>query len=321
VYPALIILTPIHIYITRCFYIIRNNYEMRVLEPNVIILMSLLIWIRLIFESVYQLTLNLDAEVWNDHQTTSWVFNMLNWFCCILIFGLYFFRVWMFWYKTVKARKASIFVENDANRSGSSINQVWDTPLSPKPNRCLRNQRKIVAMSIFSVFIWTTLLGVVHFAMDCHDCVQRYHLSLIALLPFILISFLLLRRVNNHFGVISEFRVVIVLVFINFGLNVLLVFFPGWEESYWRTLIDYLFRAVWLCSYLLWLLCSIRKFDVDHKKSGFSLCDLLKSWSTKWGWCCKNSISEWHWHAPIIKDLNLPDILREQELFNYFETM
>jgi len=318
VYPALIILTPIHIYITRCFYIIRNNYEMRVLEPNVIIVMSLLIWIRLIFESIYQLTLNLDEEVLNDYQITSWVFNMLNWFCCILVFGLYFFRVWMFWYKTVKARKASIFVENDANRSGSSLIQVWDGPSRSKPSGCLRNQRKIVAMSIFSVFIWTTLLVVVHFVMDCHDCVQRYQLSFIALLPFVLTSFLLLRRVNNHFGVISEFIVVISLVFINFGLNVFLISFPGLKESYWTTLIDYLFRAVWLCCYLLWLLSTIRKFDVDRKKSSFSLCDLLKSWSTKWGWCCKGSISEWHQHAPIVKDLNLPDILREQELFYLF---
>jgi len=320
VYPALILLTPIHIYITRSFYIIRNNYEMRVLEPTVIILISFLIWIRLIFESIHQLTLNLDEEVSNDNQTTSWVFNMLNWFCCILIFGLWFFRVWMFWYKTVKARKASLFVENDSNRSGSSLNKDWNGPLLCKPSRYLGNQRKIVAMSIFSVFIWTSLLVVVHFAMDCHDCVQRYQLSFIALLPFVLKSFLLLRRVNNQFGVITEFRLVISLVFINFGLNFLLVSLPGWKESYWRTLIDYLFRAVWLCCYLIWLLSSIRKFDVDQETSGFSLCDLLKSWSTKWGWCCKGSISEWHQHAPNIKDLNMPDVLCEQELFYLFRS-
>merc|ERR1719233_2128355 len=65
---------------------------MSVREPNVVILMSLLIWIRLIFESMYQLTLTLDEEVTNDSQTPTWIFNILHWFGCILILGLYFFR-------------------------------------------------------------------------------------------------------------------------------------------------------------------------------------------------------------------------------------
>jgi len=320
VYTTLIILSPIHIYITRCFYITRKNYEMSVREPNVIILMSFLIWIRLIFDSIDQLTLNLDDDVSNNTQKTTWVFNILNWYCCVLIFGLYFFRVWMFWYKTVKARKASLWIESEGNWSFSSSDQNWAVNPLSKPSRYLRNRRKIVALAILSVLIWTTLFVVVHFAMDCPLCVQRYQLSFIALFPFVLISFLLLRRVKNQFGVISEYRVVIILVFINFGLNALLVSFSGWKESYYRSLIDYLFRAVWVCCYQLWLLSSIRKFAVDFlsERSSVSFSDLFDTWSTKWGWCCKGRILEWHHHSPVLKDFTLPDILREQELFYLF---
>jgi len=320
VYATLIILSPIHIYIIRCFYITRKNYEMSVREPNVIILMSLLIWIRLIFDSIHQLTLNLDDDVSNHNQKTTWVFNILNLYCCVLIFGLYFFRVWMFWYKTEKARKASLYIESEGNLSCSSSDQNWAVNPLFKPSRYLRNQRKIVALSILSVVIWTTLFVVVQFAIDCPLCVQRYQLRFIALFPFILVSFILLRGVKNQFGVISEYRVVISLVFINFGLDALLVSFSGLKESYYRTLIDYLFRAVWVCCYLLWLLSSIRKFAVDSlsEPSRVSFSDLFDKFSTKWGWCCKGRILEWHHHAPVMKDFNLPDILRQQELFCLF---
>merc|ERR1719285_244650 len=50
---------------------------MTVREPNVVILMSFLIWIRLVCESIYQLTLKLDEEGSNDSQTTRWIFNIL----------------------------------------------------------------------------------------------------------------------------------------------------------------------------------------------------------------------------------------------------
>merc|ERR1719233_659777 len=84
---------------------------MRVREPNVVIMMSLLIWIRLICESMYQFTLNLDEEGSNDSQITTWIFNILHWLSCILILGLYFFRVWMFWYNSVKSRKRQLLLK------------------------------------------------------------------------------------------------------------------------------------------------------------------------------------------------------------------
>jgi len=322
VYSTFLILSPIHMYISWCFYNTRKNYEMRVREPNVVILMSLLIWIRLICESMYQLTLNLDEEGSNDFQITTWIFNILHWLTCILILGLYFFRVWMFWYNSVKSRKAAAFVESNGYLGSFSSNQKWDVDSCSRP-RYLTSLRKIVAVSIFWVVIWMTLIAIVYFAMDCTSCVQRYQLSLIALCPFVVKSFLLLRGVKNQFDIISEHIVVISLVLINFGLNVSLESLWGLKDSYWRALIDYLFRAVWLCCYLLWLLNSVRKYALDSLKgrknrSHLSLWNLRDLCCIKSEWCCSARISELKQHGPITWDLGLPDILSQQSSFNLF---
>jgi len=317
VYSTLLLLSPIHMYITWCFYITRKNYEMRVREPNVVIMMSLLIWIRLICESMYQFTLNLDEEGSNDSQITTWIFNILHWLSCILILGLYFFRVWMFWYNSVKSRKAAAFVESEGYLGSFSSNQKWVVDPCSRP-RYLTSLRKIVAVSIFWMVIWIALIAIVYFAMDCTTCVQRYQLGLIALCPFVVKSFLLLRGVKNQFDIISEYIVVISLVLINFGLNVSLESLCGLKDSYWRALIDYVFRAVWLCCYLLWLLNSVRKFALDSLKdrTHLSLYDLRDLCCIKSEWCCSARISELKQHTPI--NLGLPEILSKQSSFNLF---
>jgi len=319
VYSTLIILSPIHIYITRSFYMTRNNYEMSVREPKVVILMSLLIWIRLIFESMYQLTLTLDEEVTNDSQTPTQIFNILHWFNCILILGLYFFRVWMFWYKSLKATKASAFVESEGYLGSFSSNQKYALDSWSRP-KYLRSRRNIATVSIFWVVICMTLIATLHFALDCPGCIQPYQLSLIVISPFLVKSFLLLRRVKNQFGVISEYRVVISLVFFNYGVNIFLISFSGLEESYYTALIEYLFRAVLLCYYLLWLLNSVRKFALDslNGSTHLSLSDLRDLRYINSDWCCKGSILEWQNHNPNMKDFSLPDILSGQWSFNLF---
>jgi len=319
VYATVVILSPIHLYITRSFYITRNNYEMSVHEPNVVIMMSLLIWIRLIFESMYQLTLKLDAEVTNDSQTPTWIFNILHWFSCILILGLYFFRVWMFWYKSLKATKASAFVESEGYLGSFSSNQKYVLDSWSRP-QYLRSRRNIATASIFWVVICMALIATLHFALDCPGCIQPWQLSLIVISPFLVKSFLLLRRVKNQFGVISEYRVVVCLVFINFGLNIFLVSFSDLEESYYTDLIEYLFRAVLLCYYLLWLLNSVRKFALDslNESTPLSLSELHDLRCINSDWCCKGSILEWQKHNPNMKDFSLPDILSAQWSFNLF---
>merc|ERR1719320_549999 len=91
---------------------------MKIREPNVVILVSILAFIRMLLDAMYHLTIDLelawaDWEQFQHERITSMteVFNLSSWICFTFSLSAYFYRVWLFWFKSVAATEHNSFGE------------------------------------------------------------------------------------------------------------------------------------------------------------------------------------------------------------------
>lgn len=321
VYLTVFILSPIHIYIVLRFWFTRENYEMSVREPNVMVMMSFLIWVRLIFESMHHLAL--DLEDWegisNTPTSTPEIFHILSYCCFFIICGMYFFRVQMFWFKNVRCKEAQGLRESQravSNQDG--LNLLTKTQsIAPKWSG---NRRVVAILWIFWTVSAMMPRFIFDFVMNCRDCYWRNLVSILPLCPFVIVSLIMLNGVKNQFGIISEYRTALFLVVFILGFSFSLMNMPGDKDSYYRKLIDYVFRAAWICCYMVWLMRNIRTFSVENLNSGdLSLDSPRNRWCIKAQRCCKTHLPIKPDSRPFIESFTLCDILNTKKLYDMFQ--
>merc|ERR1719320_76481 len=97
---------------------------MKIRETNVVILVSILAFIRMLLDALFHLTIDLelawaDWEQFQFSRTTSMFFNLSYWICFTISLSAYFYRVWLFWFKSVAAKEHTNFGDRRLSAVGS----------------------------------------------------------------------------------------------------------------------------------------------------------------------------------------------------------
>jgi len=278
VYTTIIVLAPIYLNITYRFIQTRANFEMKIREPNVIILVSILALMRMLLEAMHQLTFDLDLAKsdWKQFQTepttsTAEVFYLLSWICLTLSLAAFFYRAWLFWFKSVAAKEANNFGERRI--SGASSEKYFYTQ-----NKKLFGNPQIV---LFVCGLWLIAAISPVFVIIYRNnggFTRRNSIIVVgssSCLPLLVMCIWWLRGVKNRFGVIVEYKIALLTASCYCVLTGILEAVPSLKHSYYKLLIDFELFAIIVCIYLLWLKYFIYSYSLKNWFATSSLSEIL----------------------------------------------
>lgn len=265
VYITIILASTIQSYVTWTFYRIRNHFEMNIREPTAVISCLFVVWLSIILEAIWHLSLDLDdaREDWKKFWKKkppmySSLFRALSFAGYVFVSAIYLFRIYMFWYRSAcskSSQSAVIIASNQTRRATPSFYM--------RKRKILGDRKKVTA----ACFIWAVSAITPWMVIDLtHKNNEKSLfwnlLSAAMIIPVFVIMIALLLNVKNKFGIIDEFKVALVATICIIGVKLFLLLA---EESYYRILIDFQSRVVIVCAYFVWLMHFIRSFDVSDK--------------------------------------------------------
>jgi hypothetical protein len=265
VYPSAIILTPVFWHIAYHFIVTRRNYEMQIRNPNVVILMSIMVWIWMILRTIEHLVLDLDLDAADDDwsfneqqkEKNMEVFRMLSWICFTVSFSCYFYRVWLFWYRIVAAGEATNFGER--RTTGLNSAKFFYT----RHRRWFGNP-KVVFFVCFLWFCTATIPVLNEYFLSGKVKKVRFIVQYVASFPLLLVEVVLLKKVKNLFGVIVEYKMLLIALVLDLLCSGSLEFIPTLKDSYYKYLIQFMSTTYIICAYFLWLKYFIRSYAIKY---------------------------------------------------------
>merc|ERR1719320_119069 len=238
---------------------------MKIRETNVVILVSILAFIRMLLDALFHLTIDLelawaDWEQFQFSRTTSMFFNLSYWICFTISLSAYFYRVWLFWFKSVAAKEHTNFGDRRLSEVGSG--KYFYTS-----NKKLFGNPRIV---IFVCSLWVIAATVPIFMIIYSNSLRFSPRNAILVvgsascLPVLGICIILLRGLKNRFGVIVEYKLTLLTASIYVVAAWSLEAVPSLKASYYKLLIDFELFAILVCLYLLWLKYFISSYSLEN---------------------------------------------------------
>jgi len=262
----LIVLSPVLLYVIQRFWLTRNNYEMDIRDAKAVIMAPWFILFRNIFEALSHFTLDLDLA-WDDWELfENWrhnmnnitsIFNHLAIAMLTLCGAAYFYRVWMFWFRTKVSDEPKALYEKSETNIALDLHQVG---FSRRDN--IGHPWKVCGV----LSIWF-IVTIVPYSLIKDNMWKLFWLIIMAV-TMIMLSILLLRRVKsqNRLGIVREYKFLLLMMILLWGGNFLLNYIPLFQETYYDLLIDFLWRAVLFDIYFIWLLRFIKTFAITNIK-------------------------------------------------------
>merc|ERR1719334_3095358 len=93
-----------------------------------------------------------------------------------------------------------------------------------------------------------------------------YSMSIIGLPTFILEGWML-RKVNNEYGVINEYKMMLLLIIFYYGGLGLTSCIPTIDDTYYQYIIDFLSKWILTSAYFIWLVLYLKTFSVENLDS------------------------------------------------------
>jgi len=262
---------PVLLFVIYRFFVTRNNYEMWIRNPNALIMAPWFIFARRIFEALSHFALDLDLAVadWDlfeaHRHSTSLdnaisVFNCLSNFSFTLCGASYFYRVWMFWEKNRRAKGLEDVSSGTKDYHWDSETTVPDSTGTSRlgSSATLRNPLKVSGV----LCIWLLFINVPYcrfFEISTHKMAWLASMGL----PMIVGCIILLHDVQNTFGILQEYKVLMVLLIMITAFNFLIGFIPFLRNTYYDMLADFFWRALLFDIYFLWLARFIKTFAIE----------------------------------------------------------
>jgi len=304
------------------FHRTRKNFEMITRgPPTSMILILVTVWVSIFMEAMTHLTrdLELASEDWQEfmNQNQMGVTSVLEtvadtcWAFCLAI---YVFRIWMFWYKSGMNQVVQSF--GDAAKTKDKKKRL---SYFLKRRKYLQN-KKFVALVCF---IWAVILMIPVVVIDliinsAQNRMQmlRIILSAVVAIPVIVFMIGLTLNVKNKFGVVREYKVLVLAFACSVGMNFLLLTTPL-ADTYYRLLIGFEFRMFVAFANYIWLMFFLRQFDIENlcqKKNSSS----VKTFCADIWHCCKVRLSLKSPKSESFWDYSLDEVLSHKIGFALF---
>merc|ERR1719233_238581 len=235
--------------------------------PNSMILILLSIWFSILFEAMTHLTKDLELadENWdkfiNEKQTgVSPVLEMVEDVGYAVCLAIYFFRIWMFWWKSGLKMAVQSF--------GDAAKAKEKKPLSIylRERKFLGNETYVGFFCFLWVIIEMTPVLIINVIINSGSNsvpMIRVILSAVFTVPVFIVIIVLTMNVTNKFGIVREYMVLLLVYISSLGMNFLLYATP-WADTYYRLLIGFVFRAFAALGNYIWLMLYVRTFQIEN---------------------------------------------------------
>jgi len=273
IYTTLPILSLAIFYIIYYFHRTRNQFEMiKRGPPTSMILILLSVWFCVVTEAMTHLTWDLELAYkdWqlfiNDEQANvSTVLEAMEdtgWAFCIAI---YFFRIWMFWYKS-ELNKVVQPIGDNAKEKGHKVR----LNIYLRKRKYFGNEKYVGVVCFLWVVIEITPVLIINVIINSGDNgmqMLRLILSSILVVPVFISMIVLTLNVKNKFGVVREYKILLLTFICTLTIRFLLLATPV-ADTYYRLLIGFESRTFIALLYYIWLMNFLREFDVKnfHKR-------------------------------------------------------
>jgi len=269
IYTTFPIFSLIMMYAVYYFYRTRKNYEMITRGPPMsMILILLTVWVSILMEAMTHLTkdLELASENWNqfmnqNQMAVTSVLEALADACWVFCLAIYVFRIWMFWFKSGMNQAVQSFGDT-AKRKGTKTRLSYYL----RKRKYLQNKKFVAVVC----FIWAVILMIPVIVIDLiinsgQNGLEmiRIILSAVVAIPVFVFMIALTLNVKNKFGVVREYKVLVLAFASTLGMNFILITTPL-ADTYYRLLIGFEFRMFVCLANYIWLMFFLREFDVEN---------------------------------------------------------
>merc|ERR1719233_827139 len=254
---------------------------MRIREPKAVLVMVIFLWTYILCQDMHHLILNLEAtdiEIWKDFNNDDYYLSKVGVICYLGGMTAFFYRGWMFWFKSGAGREATAFLWAMERMTSDEV------PIDDEPHPRLRRRATILPYddekqnSYFSnrrhqlanpkiiggVLVLFFLVAItVHIVLQGQEDEHEHRIWLLGLVFFVIgcVEVYLLRNVDDKLGTLIEYKVVTVVAIVQWGA-LLVIELSG--KTYYILLAELEVQTVSMIVCIVWLRLHIGSFRVDE---------------------------------------------------------
>jgi len=281
IYITVIVFSPIVVLVVSYLVKMRQNQEMRIREPKAVLVMVIFLWTYILCQDMHHLILNLEApdiEIWKSFNNDDYYLSKVGVICYLGGMTAFFYRGWMFWFKSGAGREATAFLW--AMQRMATDELPFDDEPHPRlrrratilpyddenQNTYFSNRRRQLANPkiIGGVLVLFFLMAVtVHIVLHGQEDEHEHRIWLLGLVFFVIgcVEVYLLRNVEDKLGTLKEYKVVTVVAILQWGA-LLVIELSG--KTYYILLAELEVQTVSMIICIIWLRLHIGSFRVDE---------------------------------------------------------
>jgi len=314
VYITFPIVSLVLFYLISYFHQTRDHFEMIVRgPPTSMILILFTLWTSILIEAMSHLTYDLELakEEWDlfineEHTSISSILRSLSNSGYVFCASTYLFRIWMFWYRSGLSKAAQSF--GDAIVESKKKKQTLSLYVKKRKN--LGNKRKVGLVCFIWAVIQMTPILIIDIVVDTGENkmqMLRFALTAMGVIPLFALMIVLTWNVKNQFGVVLEYKMLLLGFIFTFGSNFVLLSTPL-ADTYYRLLISFEFKVFVILANYVWLIFFVRKFDIEHLTQNKRSLAVKRACAGIWN-CWKKRVSMKVTRTITFKDYSLNELL------------
>merc|ERR1719397_981010 len=253
---------------------------MRIREPKAVLVMVIFLWTYILCQDMHHLILNLEAtdiEIWKDFNNDQYYISKFGVICYLGGMTAFFYRGWMFWFKSGAGREATAFLWAMERMTSDELPNDEPAPRlrrratilpldDEKQNTYFSNRRHQLANPkiIGGVLVLFFLMAItVHIVLQGQEDEHEHRIWLLGLVFFVIgcVEVYLLRNVDDKLGTLIEYKVVTVVAILQWGA-LLVIELSG--KTYYILLAELEVQTVSMIICIIWLRLHIGSFRVDE---------------------------------------------------------